>query len=743
MCRRFHTSVILAVAVSFLLNPLPVSACGPDFPNQILIGGDEAVFGAGQPGFEWELGRLVTDREPSPGIQYVPPPRTNDYWAPDTSVQTTLTDGTELSIALQEMGTSEAERARIVNAYGLLRAQLRLFARAMVRSGIDTRNGSNFEQGWREWLDQLQRNHWTVHGYRMESYPSVYDLTVPSGLPLEFELYVWGAIYYYQGEWCLARECWENLMNLPPEQRHYRSTWAAFMIGRTLLGEDPDRAYEWFRQTRTLAAHGFADSLGLAAETYRLEAENEFRQGDYQLSIKRYVDLFATGDDTEISGLRFAVRKVLDGNPDALQKAATDPLIREVVSAYIDSCYDCYVRENGDEEPLIRWLDELECVGATDLRLADHLAWVAYQSGRIDLARRWLARSEETGLSLWLKAKLEMREGRLIEACDLLERAADRFTSEEYWDGAEVQYRSMLDSDHTATTPRNRIIGELGVLQLSRGQYSQALDSFLRSNYWVDAAYVAESVLTPDELKAYVDRIWPGKWQVSPGPAEESWMDLYWSQQVMREGRQQQEYRIRYLLARRLARLGRWQEARQYYPDNLRSVFDSYVDGVRKGKDRKLSATVRADSYWEAAQTARNQGMELMGTELEPDWRLCDGHYDPYGVSGERLKHPGYSVVVRWGQGETERVARHREEVQPYERLHYRYIAADLAWSSAELMPDESDETARRLCIAGCWLKNRDPQAADRFYKAMVNRCRSTDLGRQADLLRWFPDCGS
>ncbi len=741
MCRRFHTSVILAVAVSFLLNPLPVSACGPDFPNQILIGGDEAVFGAGQPGFEWELGRLVADREPTAGVQYVPPPETNPEWRYDSSVQTTLTDGTELSIALQEMGTPEAERARIVNAYGLLRAQLRTYARAMARTELDTRNGKDFEQGWREWLDQLQRNHWMVHGYRMESYPSVYDLTVPSGLPLEFELYVWGAMYYYQGEWCLARECWENLMSLPPEQRHYRSTWAAFMIGRTLLGEDPDRAYEWFRQTRTLAAHGFADSLGLAAETYRLEAENEFRARNYGLSIERYVDLFATGDNTEIVQLRFAVRKVLDGSPETLQKAASDPLIREVVSAYIALGWELYDGGQADEEPLVRWLDELECAGAANLRLADHLAWVAYRSGRIDLAQRWLARSGETGLSLWLRAKLEMREGRLAQACELLQRATDKFAADESWRGAEVLYLSVSLPDDKTTSPRNRIRGELGALQLSMGQYVQALDSFLRSNYWTDAAYVAESVLTPDELKAYVDRNWQGKLQVSAGEA--SWRNFYWSWAIMQEGPAEQEYRIRYLLARRLARLRRWQEARQYYPENLQRVFDQYVEGVRKGRDRSLIASARADFYWDAANIARHQGMELMGTELEPDWSECGGNYDPYGPSSMRLKHPGYSVVVRWGRDETDRIVRHKEEVQPYERLHYRYIAADLAWSSAELMPDESDETARRLCIAGSWIKMRAPQAADRFYKAMVNRCRSTDLGRQADLLRWFPDCGS
>ena len=54
-------------------------------------------------------------------------------------------------------------------------------------------------------------------------------------------------------------------------------------------------------------------------------------------------------------------------------------------------------------------------------------------------------------------------------------------------------------------------------------------------------------------------------------------------------------------------------------------------------------------------------------------------------------------------------------------------------------MPDNDDETARMLCIAGSWIKARDSETADRFYKAMVRRCGKTDLGKEADKLRWFP----
>jgi hypothetical protein len=55
-------------------------------------------------------------------------------------------------------------------------------------------------------------------------------------------------------------------------------------------------------------------------------------------------------------------------------------------------------------------------------------------------------------------------------------------------------------------------------------------------------------------------------------------------------------------------------------------------------------------------------------------------------------------------------------------------------------MPNNSDETARILCTAGSWLKAREPLLADRFYKALVRRCRKTVIGAKADEIRWFPE---
>jgi hypothetical protein len=55
-------------------------------------------------------------------------------------------------------------------------------------------------------------------------------------------------------------------------------------------------------------------------------------------------------------------------------------------------------------------------------------------------------------------------------------------------------------------------------------------------------------------------------------------------------------------------------------------------------------------------------------------------------------------------------------------------------------MPNNSDDTAFVLWQSGCWLKDRDPETADIFYKSLVRRCRKTALGAAADVKRWFPE---
>jgi len=139
----------------------------------------------------------------------------------------------------------------------------------------------------------------------------------------------------------------------------------------------------------------------------------------------------------------------------------------------------------------------------------------------------------------------------------------------------------------------------------------------------------------------------------------------------------------------------------------------------------------------------------MMGAEGEPDWSVFEGQFELKGAtnyrirnkegeyySGEERQAPSGSTFAASVE-EKQRVAAHT--VPTEKRFHYRYYAAELMWQCAQLLPDNDELTAAALYKGGTFLMKRDPKAADRFYKALVRRCSSLPIGRQAETLHWFP----
>lgn len=207
---------------------------------------------------------------------------------------------------------------------------------------------------------------------------------------------------------------------------------------------------------------------------------------------------------------------------------------------------------------------------------------------------------------------------------------------------------------------------------------------------------------------------------------------------------------LRWLLGRRLVRLGKFAAARPYLPFQFREVLDRYADVLKRGNNKKAKPEDRAWALFDAALIARRQGMELMGTEVEPDATLYDGIFPADDVQAERLKGEYTKEYYNPEKTETKKItlpvtaAEHdrlaRNTVEPEKRFHYRYTAADLAWRAAKLLPDNSQITADVLNTAGSWLKDRDDKAADRFVQAIERRCPNTDIGRAVLKKHWFVD---
>lgn len=658
MSRQRHlTNSVIALAAGSLLFLCAqgANACGPDFPNS-LVASDEEVLAAPPADFLFELKQ----------IPVLAPPF---HYIKRTTTEAELRD---LATALDGIDNKD----KILADYTALRAQIDAYVQGQLSQ------------------DSAQP--------LVE--PRPLDVTIPSGLPEEFLRYLRGAIAYHNGKFSRAINIWKTVLDLPADQRHYRSTWAAFMIGRALMIEKPDEAIRYFEQTRTLAQKGFADSLGLAALSYGWEGRIALDRQQFKLAADRYLTQLACDDPLAAWSLRKVAVEIVTAGPTDMDDAATDDKARRVVTAFLtaEPTFRAWNGPSPNTNQIIQWFTAVEKCGAKNLENCDRLAWIAYQKNLYVQADRWLNHGELTPLGHWVRAKLLLREGQLASAAAHLAEAQRGFPDELIWRLGDYEGPTELK-------PVIEIRGELAAVRLAQQQYFPALTELLNAGFWQDAAYIAERVLTVDELMRYVDAHWPAD---KPGCEQ-----------------------IRSLLARRLMRLDRSDEALPYFTKQLREKAIAYELAICDGRESNRPANERAELLWKAATIARNDGMELFGTELDPDGGLYGGDFETSLVA-TRLNLNVPSVIA----ASADEIKRARDNgTKPNLRFHYRYLAADIAWEAIELMPDNDATAAARLCEAGAWIKSQDAKSADRFYKELVTRFAQTDLGAQAAKKHWFP----
>ena len=501
------------------------------------------------------------------------------------------------------------------------------------------------------------------------------------------------------------------------------------MLGRSWETDDPKKARDYYKQVRTLTGQGFSDPAGLAVASIGWEARLALRTNEFETAIDLYLQQYAAAGWGSAESLQVAVASAIRAGPKALAPLAVNPQARRVVTAYLIS------RHRWDEstpaeinEGIKAWLEAVEQADAKDVECAEQFALAAYQADEMELAVRWVNRAGNSPTAQWLTAKLLLRAGKVAKATELLAQIADSFPTEEPTNeipGAFAEGLTVPDSSEYKNIPAGRYIrGELGALRLSRREYTQSLDLLLRGDFWVDAAYVADHVLTTDELRSYVDNNWPA---IAPSPDNDK------SEEQKKLERLTSE--IRFLLARRLSRESHIAEARPYFPAEWVPAADQLNEALSAGWDESLVPDQRAKSLAAAAYIARTNGMNLLATEVGPDWHLEDGVFD-WRFNADARTNEDATVIV----ASPDELKRNEEsKTDPDKRFHYRYQAAVLAWEAAKLMPNNSDDTARLLCDAGGWVKAQDPEFADFFYKALVRRCRKTAIGAEADEIRWFP----
>jgi hypothetical protein len=656
----------LALAVALWLEPRPTEACGPFFPNQLLLQPDSVALTAPTADLLVELQRI--------GKHLVVPGLTlESIDAGDLEAATARAERDDAELLLA--AATPEERKATLTALDEMRAQMRAAPATAV---------------------------------------------VPA-LPDALRLYLEGAIAFRQGDQATARDRWEDVLDLPADERRFRSVWAAYMLGRSWAGHDRGMARLWFQKARELAAAGDRDTLGLAIASFGEEAKTHLDEDHHLEALQLYVAQAAHGAAGGVASVRRVVSASID-DPAVRKSFAGDALARQVVTASFlaREAYDLGQDGSNKNAALEMWLDAVELAGATQVDGADRLAWLCYRYGRFGWAERWLSRAQsETAITQWVRAKLALRAGQVDKAARLLAKVARAFPADERW--SPVIEETTNGPDYAAFRPADLARAELALIEVSRGDYVQAADALLRAGYWLDGAYLAERVLTLKELEKLVTGRWP-----EPQPHAGSPTEL-----------EQTSRALRNLLARRLMRADRPLDAAAFFATaDEKKLVQQVHDLHLAAEDRGAAPAARATAEWRIAEIVR-RGIEIYGTELAPDWQYAGGAYELNDPLAARRLGKG---VWKLGPTKNELTRAARSAPHPDRRWHYRYAAAELAWRATERMADDDPETIRRLCVAGSWIKNIDPTAADRFYKAMVRRGPNTDLGLRADVHRWFPD---
>ena len=520
-----------------------------------------------------------------------------------------------------------------------------------------------------------------------------------SDLPEDLRAYTAGAVDYAKGHQDKASLRFEQVLALPPAQATLRGVWAAYMLGRihaanaasasndaTAFSRERAAAAKAFQLTRTRAVEGALDSQGLAVSSFGEEARlylyghgtqcswndlygvadaNNSEDGDAThtqganaacgdgvpaADLKRAITLYAAqaghGSNVGVQSL-VAIADYAMRHPQRMAELIDNPVSQRLLVAY------ALARMGGSSEetpagsapkpdqPLLALVQAIEQRGMDKLEGADRLAALAYQTGRYELAAKLVDKSSGP-LAEWVRAKLALQKGDLAAASASYAAAAKAFPK-----AGDAQ--AAIEPSNA-----NLITGEQGVLALARGEYVEAMGHLYDAavavggdgnvydwdlettsyGYGNDAMYIAERVLTVDELKSFVDARAPATPLTSKSPSSD---DAYRYRSPIADS-------LRWVLARRLMRSGRYGDALPYFPADNDWRFGTYGDDgklqVQSFRTPALSYAKalhdsehawtdigKAQALYAAAVIAREHGMQILGYEQGPDYTDSEGSY--------------------------------------------------------------------------------------------------------------------
>jgi len=554
----------------------------------------------------------------------------------------------------------------------------------------------------------------------------------------ELRFYTAGAVVFSKDP-TAAAALFQQVLALPAAEQTQRRSWALYSLARLQAENEPAQAIQLWQQLRVEVNKGLADPLQLAVASLGEEARLLLAQQQWPQAI----GLYATQAHYDASGHASLLQlsRQLLAKPDAeLQALLTEPAVSRLLSLYLLSQLSGL--QYSAPQQLTRLLQLLQHNPEIQLTNALELAAVSYQQGQYDNAAALLPQATDSPLKWWLSAKLALRNNDLTAAAAAYAKASKAFPTAlpAPAKAPEFQYDEAFSRQISRKQLQTqcRVEAEAGVLALQRGEYLQALRLLYQagSEFWQDTAYIAERVLTTAELQQFVDA------EVPQGQPK---ADSQWSW----FGDTEPNTLLRQLLARRLLREGETSAAQRYFVQpELQQLAQQYQQLQQKSSANALQNQLerlgirlqlnwgqlaRADALFQLASLTRKHGLELLGYELAPDYQVFYGQFEFYQSDTPPL----------WPIPAAEQQRLTQSAPVPDKRFHYRYIAADLAAQSAELWPQNSQAYAASLCAATTWLINRDPDAAQQYYRQYLKHGAYVPWGADFGIRCPEPDLAS
>lgn len=519
-----------------------------------------------------------------------------------------------------------------------------------------------------------------------------------------------------------ARQRFEAVLMLPEKERAIRATWAAYSLGLVDIAEAGEgylaKADAHFELTRKLAAAGAPDPEFLGLDSFGAQARAHLQAGNYTRATELYAEQASHESWKPGESLLIVAQRLLKDEA-GLQTHIQSALVQRLLVGYVLSYGADEPHLEGGEgaklrpaSPLNRLVKALDAAGIQQPAAADKLAAAAYASARYDLARRYVGHLQ-TPTAHWLRAKLALMAGDRKAAAAAFAKAL------------ETERAEKAEDKKLAAEDAQLLSAQFAALKLGSDEFVQALDLLYGQGpeYWIDAAYVAERLLTLDELKAFVDRR-----AAKAVPAAETGYA-----QLNNAGS------LRDLLARRLMREQRFDEALDYFqerelqavdggakPEQARVHAKAYAKALRAAT-KAWTQVGRAQSLYEAAEIARWHGMEIMGYEVNPDFAMVGGNHDLAGMGPEsdKTRTPA----------ERQRFQATRGEFGD-KRFHYRFEAVKLASQAADLLPARSRTYADVLSNAASWVIHLDDELTQSLYRRYLRTgAYIAPQGEQLDFL--------